>query len=915
MNEYINHPFNSPKHHLTPFIIGSSLKIRIVEFCLYLQHLNLPAMKKWILLIALFCAQFSLHAQLISWATANNNSCERVITDALGNIYKIGGSDNVLTGYSLEKFSANGNLLWEVNDAGTATGGTTLTNIALAPNGDIYVTAILRPGSHIGVDSIAVSGIADAALVKYNNLGQLQWYKILTGATGDSENFTSVHVTSTGNVVALGWYNNQVVFGGQTVNSPGYHMFWGIFDANGNNISLNHRTATSNFVNAAKMDASDNLFIATYCTTTNLKTVYKMDLAGNLLWTWEAGAGPGSYYSLALDNTGAVFLTGEHSGAAIYNGVTYTPVGGADVILTKLNPNGSFSWFKQLGSTSAEIGLGIAADNNCNIYITGYYNVNSDFDGITLASMGGGNDIFFASLDSTGSTRWATNGGGSTNDAGYCMTYDAWGDRMISGGYIGTAAGSTFGSYSFLGGNKGYLVSFTDEACQVKGRVFRDNNNNGTEDAGDENFPNIMVGVAPGNLWTNSAYSGNYNVYTGLGTFTMSLPNIPNYFVQTGATTHSATFTAFGQIDSGNDFGLYPTANINDLQITLTSFSNNVRANTTEGYLLTYRNAGTTNITGAEVTFTFDPQLSFALSLPVANTINSGSATWILPILYMGDVGTIIVYLDVPAIAIGTLLTFTGEITHAQVEQTPADNISTIQRVVVNSLDPNEKEVSPAGDVTPQQVSAGLELDYTIRFQNTGNDTAYFVRLVDTLSNNLDLGTFQWVSESHPSIWHINESRVLVVDFENINLVDSFANEPMSHGFFRYKVSAINSLVHGEQIENTAYIYFDFNPAIVTNTTLTNVNDPNSVFAPSGESQLVVYPVPAQNEVFFQWKSTESREGEITLLDAYGKVCASAACDGNGASMNLNQLSSGMYFYRLMENGMIVETGKIIVQK
>ena len=272
-------------------------------------------------------------------------------------------------------------------------------------------------------------------------------------------------------------------------------------------------------------------------------------------------------------------------------------------------------------------------------------------------------------------------------------------------------------------------------------------------------------------------------------------------------------------------------------------------------------------------------------------------------------------YLDVPALTIGSVLSFTGEITLAPVDQTPADNVSTIQRTVVNSYDPNSKEVLPAGDVTPAQVNAGLELDYTIRFQNTGNDTAYFVRLIDTLSSNLDLGTFQWVGESHTAHWDINQNRVLIVDFDNINLVDSIANEPGSHGFFRYKVAALTTLGLGDRIENTANIYFDFNSPIVTNTVLTLVADPLSVYSPQAESQLIVYPVPANDQLFFKWKSESHREAKVKIIDTYGKTCASFDLNTTGATVNVSDLAEGMYFFQVTEQGKLLEAGKFLLRR
>jgi len=864
--------------------------------------------------MAFLCCHLSAQCQLITWAAASGNSGQALATDALGNVYKGGFAANSVLGWSIEKYSSSGTLLWTVHDGGTPVGGVGVYDIAVAPNGDIYVTTSLRPGSHIGQDSIIVTGIADYALIKYNNQGQLQWYKLLTSGN-DNEAFTSLSITSTGNVVAQGYYNNSFTLGGQTLTNPGYHIFWGVYTPNGTQVSLNHYTAATAIAWSGAMDGADNLYVTAISFTTGLKTLYKFNLAGTVLWQWEAGTAPGELTDLTLDNTGAIYLTGEFSGTAIFNGVSYTSAGStnADAFVVKLHSDGSFGWLRQFGGTNIDDGMGVDVDDDCNVYFTGYYNTNSSFEGVALASMGGGHDIFFASVDSAGTFRWATNGGGAQNDMGYEMAYDAFNDRMIAAGYLGSGVGSTFGGYSFLGGNNGYLVSFSEGACQIKGQVYRDNNNNGMNDGGDMDFPNIMVRIEPGNQWTNSPYQNEYNAYTGIGTFTVDVPNVPAYHVQTGPTTHTATFTAFGQVDSGNDFGLHALANMNDLRITLTSGNNTCRPFQTEVFYLSYSNVGTTFISDATVQFTFD-SLFYSTSFPLSPTVNSpGLLSWDLPTIYPGDNGMITVYMDVPALTIGSLLDFSAQITLGATDETPAENVSEMQCTVVNSYDPNDKSVFPAGPVTSAQVGAGLELSYLIRFQNTGNDTAYFIRLVDTLSANLDIYSFEWLGQSHPAQWSINEDRVLIVDFENIFLVDSFTNEPGSHGFFRYRLKALTTLVQGDQIDNTAYIYFDFNDPIVTNTVETVVSDPVSVHTTSAAQQLMVFPIPASDRLSFKWRSDGPHSAQGTLMDAFGRTCASFDLTTKITTLDIAALSSGMYFFRVIENGVLVETGKVIV--
>ena len=63
------------------------------------------------------------------------------------------------------------------------------------------------------------------------------------------------------------------------------------------------------------------------------------------------------------------------------------------------------------------------------------------------------------------------------------------------------------------------------------------------------------------------------------------------------------------------------------------------------------------------------------------------------------------------------------------------------------------------------------------------------------------------------------KDRALEFSFDNILLPDSNRNEPSSHGFVRYRIKAVAGVAENTVVENKAHIFFDFNPAIETNTT------------------------------------------------------------------------------------------------
>lgn len=223
---------------------------------------------------------------------------------------------------------------------------------------------------------------------------------------------------------------------------------------------------------------------------------------------------------------------------------------------------------------------------------------------------------------------------------------------------------------------------------------------------------------------------------------------------------------------------------------------------------------------------------------------------------------------------------------------------------IVNSYDPNEKEVSPAGLTDISQ----YWLTYTIRFQNVGTASAIHVRVEDTLSANIDESSFQLLSYSHEPITQIVGKKVKF-SFPNINLADSTSNEPASHGFVQYKVRRKNNLAIGTLIRNTAYIYFDFNEPVVTNTTTNEIAIVSTV-GPGGSSPnsgFSVYPNPVASGQLLNLNFGEGLlgVGTIQLFDISGRNVHSTSINAVNTTQQIfiPQLASGIYICELKIGG------------
>lgn len=241
----------------------------------------------------------------------------------------------------------------------------------------------------------------------------------------------------------------------------------------------------------------------------------------------------------------------------------------------------------------------------------------------------------------------------------------------------------------------------------------------------------------------------------------------------------------------------------------------------------------------------------------------------------------------------------------------------------IGSYDPNDKKAQPAGyDISNHYIYDYTALDYKIRFQNTGTDTAFNIVILDTISPYLDLTTIEMGASSHQYTWSIQQGNILNVKFSNIMLPDSNVNEPLSHGFFRYRIEqkANNSI--GTIINNSAAIYFDLNPPIITNTTWHTIGedfvtvillDQTTILEKNVEVK--VYPNPFQQITSLEVKGKDYQQLELSVFDVAGRLVKTIhSTEQNRISLTRDEMTQGVYFYQLKGDDQLINTGKVVVQ-
>jgi hypothetical protein len=209
----------------------------------------------------------------------------------------------------------------------------------------------------------------------------------------------------------------------------------------------------------------------------------------------------------------------------------------------------------------------------------------------------------------------------------------------------------------------------------------------------------------------------------------------------------------------------------------------------------------------------------------------------------------------------------------------------TVKQIVRGSFDPNDKTEIHGGQLTPVSYSNDEYLQYLIRFQNTGSDTAFFITVKDSFDTNFDLSTLDVLAASHTYNFKV-EKNVATWDFKFIKLVDSLTDEPASHGYILFRVKPKKGLSVGNVFKNSAAIYFDYNLPVITNLEKTYISDGNGI-CPGGS----INYTSSINGSSYQWQ-VNSGSGYTNIVNS--GVYSGAAT----SSLQITAAPSSLYGYK-----------------
>ncbi|MCK6639406.1 MAG: T9SS type A sorting domain-containing protein [Bacteroidia bacterium] len=849
--------------------------------------------------------------------------------DANGNVYITGTFSGQVTlgSTTLTAVGTNDVYLTKYNSAGTPVwsiqyGSNSNTElpycITTDTSGNIYIGG--GAGNTFTVNSVTVSTtIARGYVLKFNSAGVAQWVRMLGSSGIYPVGAGAIAYDKVNNrIYAAGTYYLSGVFGSFTLTGAGVQDSYvaSLDVANGNVLWASNvaQSSGSDPVYSMTLDDASNIYIAgDFGSSTTIIGNQSFTLSNS--GTYIAKFRPdGSYVNCYT----SVYMRIEHVGFSeqtnqIYFAGTYwtdfndgvlslNQIGagmGSDVIIaradTLLQPLG-YTWSHSTG----------------NDYV---YSFCIRPDGVVVGLGAGG-------LLLTENHLYNTNAYG---DGMVYMKFDnglhlVWG-RTVVGSYFGQQISSlcSYGNFLYMSiefrGNLtcnlysttstntcGLTVRLMDEHTSysgaIQGWIFNDADADGNIDSADNTFHSYRaIRNRTDSMIFFTDFSGRYHTTALPGPNELEMISTPLYYGQVFPSSpvyHQLNIAQYVFTDSIN-FGLQPIPGIRDMEIFLTG-PGIVRSNQVIRYYIDYYNRGTDTMNGY-VKLEYPSQLLMLTSTVPVDSVSTNTLFWNYSSMFPAGHQQFEVDFSVPFLPINTPINVYATVEPVQGDTTPNNNFDTTAVLLTGPLDPNIKVVTPAGGISPTDVSQRIWLDYVVHFQNIGTDTAFNVVIRDTISELLDMSTFEFISASSEVEISLNADREFVFRLPNIMLPDSATNPPGSQGFVRFRMKPSLSATLGDNIANKASIFFDYEFPVITNSTNTPVQIITAVDAPVN-SNAVVFPNPSSGSVtIYSPQSVLS----ATLFTTTGQVASHSVFSGNNTveSITFPDLSTGLYFLKI----------------
>lgn len=263
----------------------------------------------------------------------------------------------------------------------------------------------------------------------------------------------------------------------------------------------------------------------------------------------------------------------------------------------------------------------------------------------------------------------------------------------------------------------------------------------------------------------------------------------------------------------------------------------------------------------------------------------------------------------------------TGQVT--QFPEADGQDLNTSMDVqeIQSALLPVELRGYPKGYRDAALIDTKTDLYYTVLFKNTSTESVQRVVIRDTLPTMLDLTSIEPGVSNYPYRFEIYQNGVLRITLDSIQLPSSTSSDA-KYGYLKFKISQKPNTPKGTVIKNRATVFFDYQKPYTSNVVRHQVGvfpdfiqvltSTQEVFVPGVDVK--VYPNPFTESVTIEVKGRLYDRLQMSIYDLSGQLVSQEVFNNNTILIHRNQLSAGMYVYKLESGGQLINTGKLMVR-
>ncbi len=246
---------------------------------------------------------------------------------------------------------------------------------------------------------------------------------------------------------------------------------------------------------------------------------------------------------------------------------------------------------------------------------------------------------------------------------------------------------------------------------------------------------------------------------------------------------------------------------------------------------------------------------------------------------------------SLPPLIIGDTVSATFKVSPIIGDLDTTNNYIIITDTIQGPFDPNMIQVLPNGCYDNDTT-----LQYTVHFENKGNDTAHNVYVMDTLSDNLVASSLEVLAASADMFTHEYKDgpyHIVRFDFPGIKLLDS-SWFGLNAGMFVFKIKTKPGLANGQMIHNRVGIYFDNNEVIMTNTASNIKGCPTTqVKNINTTDDVLLYPNPVTDVLTII--AQPGSYTTLTVTNAVGQQMVQQNITQPDNKVNVKNLPPGVY--------------------